>query len=203
MRNANGQSGKWRCFVIVFRGSRPVLRNRSIARGCIERIPSRDNLQCECGIVDASPEDADLVERRGKRHQATAAHATIGWLDADHTTEGGRLSHRPTGFRSKRNAHETSGKAELLKVGEKNVLRLSGFTTSNGPAVRVYLVKASDPSDMSVKEKGFVDLGPIKGNVGDQNYELPEGVDLSQYGAVSIWCARFGVNFGGASLSRA
>ena len=88
-------------------------------------------------------------------------------------------------------------------MGEKNVLRLSGFTTSNGPAVRVYLVKASDPSDMSVKEKGFVDLGPIKGNVGDQNYELPEGVDLSQYGAVSIWCARFGVNFGGASLSRA
>jgi hypothetical protein len=100
-------------------------------------------------------------------------------------------------------AHETSGKAELLSVGDKNVLRLSGFRTSNGPAVRVYLVRATDPSDMNVKEKGFLDLGPIKGNLGDQNYELPADVDLSQYGAVSIWCARFGVNFGGASLARA
>lgn len=41
----------------------------------------------------------------------------------------------------------------------------------------------------------------MKGNKGDQNYELPAGVDLGTHRAVSIWCARFSVNFGAAALA--
>ena len=52
----------------------------------------------------------------------------------------------------------------------------------------------------TVKQAGFIDLGSLKGNKGDQNYDLPADADLTKYKSVSIWCARFGVNFGAASL---
>ncbi|MBS1709665.1 MAG: DM13 domain-containing protein [Armatimonadetes bacterium] len=96
-------------------------------------------------------------------------------------------------------AHETMGKAEISEVGGQSVLRLSDFKTSNGPDVHVYLVKGNDPR--AVKDGGYIDLGSIKGNIGDQNYTLPAGTDLSQYQAVTIWCKRFFVGFGGAALS--
>ena len=47
---------------------------------------------------------------------------------------------------------------------------------------------------------GFIDLGVIKGNIGDQNYALGSDLDLGKYRAVSIWCKRFSVNFGAAAL---
>jgi hypothetical protein len=49
---------------------------------------------------------------------------------------------------------------------------------------------------------GFIPLGALKGNVGDQNYEVPADIDLRKYQAVTIWCRRFGVNFGTAPLTQ-
>ncbi len=98
-------------------------------------------------------------------------------------------------------AHETQGDAGIYKVNGKRVLRLTNFQTSNGPDVHVYLVAAPDATDdATVKNAGFIDLGPMKGNVGDQNYAIPDNVDLQKYRAVTIWCARFNVNFGTAPL---
>jgi len=51
-----------------------------------------------------------------------------------------------------------------------------------------------------VQQAGFIDLGVIKGNIGDQNYTLGNDLDLMKYRAVSIWCKRFSVNFGAAAL---
>lgn len=99
-------------------------------------------------------------------------------------------------------AHETKGRASVYQLADgKRVLRLTDFQTSNGPDVRVYLVAADDARDNdTVKRAGFVEVSPLKGNVGDQNYELPADADLSKYRAVTIWCKRFGVNFGTAPL---
>jgi len=98
-------------------------------------------------------------------------------------------------------AHETEGTAGVYDVKGQRVLRLTNFKTSNGPDVHVYLVGATDAKDdATVKQAGFVDLGSLKGNVGDQNYDVPETVDLAKYQAVTIWCARFNVNFGTAPL---
>src|ERR1051326_3208196 len=99
-------------------------------------------------------------------------------------------------------AHETKGTAAVYQLGDgKKVLRLTNFETSNGPDVHVYLVAAQAANDKdTVKKAGFIDLGSMKGNMGDQNYDVPANVDLSKYQSVSIWCARFGVNFGAASL---
>lgn len=101
------------------------------------------------------------------------------------------------------NAHETTGTATILSLPDgRRILRLTGFSTSNGPDVRVYLVAAADVTDdETVKTAGFVELGPMKGNKGDQNYEVPSTVDLASYRTVTIWCKRFSVNFGSAPLS--
>jgi Electron transfer DM13 len=53
----------------------------------------------------------------------------------------------------------------------------------------------------TVTRAGFVDLGAMKGNKGDQNYDIPTNVDLGQYQSVTIWCRRFGVNFATAPLT--
>jgi len=99
-------------------------------------------------------------------------------------------------------AHETKGAATVHQLADgKRILRLTNFETSNGPDVHVYLVAAEVAKDnATVKQAGFIDLGSLKGNKGDQNYEVPADVDLNKYKSVSIWCARFGVNFGAATL---
>ena len=99
--------------------------------------------------------------------------------------------------------HPTQGIATVYRVGDgSHVLRFTNFSTSNGPDVHVYMVAANDANDApTVLQAGFIDLGLIKGNVGDQNYTLGSDVDLSKYRAVSVWCKRFSVNFGTAPLT--
>ena len=99
-------------------------------------------------------------------------------------------------------AHETAGMATIHEYADgRRVLRLTGFHTSNGPDVQVLLVAASDATDnATVTKNGFIRVAGLKGNIGDQNYDVPAGVDLSKYRAVTIWCRRFGVNFGTAPL---
>jgi hypothetical protein len=99
--------------------------------------------------------------------------------------------------------HPTTGSATIYQSGDgTRILRLTSFKTSNGPDVHVYMVAADDAKDAAtVESSGFVDLGVIKGNIGDQNYALANDLDLAKYRAVSIWCKRFSVNFGVAPLS--
>jgi hypothetical protein len=100
-------------------------------------------------------------------------------------------------------AHATHGLAAMYQLPDgTRALRLTAFETSNGPDVHVYLVATTDATDNeTVTHAGFIPLGALKGTSGDQNYEVPANVDLSKYQAVTIWCRRFGVNFGTASLS--
>jgi len=98
--------------------------------------------------------------------------------------------------------HPTTGSATIYRLenGDR-ILRFTNFRTSNGPDVHVYLVAADDARDnASVLRAGFIDLGTIKGNIGDQNYALGDEVDLSKYRTVSVWCKRFSINFGVAPL---
>ncbi|MFL5620885.1 MAG: DM13 domain-containing protein [Gemmatimonadaceae bacterium] len=99
--------------------------------------------------------------------------------------------------------HETTGTATLYRRADgTRVLRFTNFATSNGPDVRIYLVAAPDAQDnATVTTAGFIELGAMKGNQGDQNYEVPESVDLAKYRAVTIWCRRFSVNFATAPLT--
>src|SRR5215470_6451715 len=99
-------------------------------------------------------------------------------------------------------AHETKGLASIYQLPDgKRTLRLTAFETSNGPDVHVYLTAAEgEKGSDAIKEAGFIDLGSMKGNKGDQNYDIPGDTDLNKFKNVTIWCARFGVNFGEAAL---
>lgn len=98
-------------------------------------------------------------------------------------------------------SHPAEGRAVVLTDGTQRFLRFEDFATDNGPDLFVYLSKgttADSPEDAF--DDDFVDLGVLKGNVGDQNYEVPADVDLSEYTTVVIWCRRFTVAFGAADL---
>jgi hypothetical protein len=91
--------------------------------------------------------------------------------------------------------HNASGTARVLHLEDGGaVLRLEDFQVTNGPDLFVYLSTDKGASD-------YVDLGMLKASSGNQNYELPDGVDLSKYDNVVIWCKSFSVYFGGAQLA--
>lgn len=100
-------------------------------------------------------------------------------------------------------AHDGKGTARVVRRADgSRVLELTGFETSNGPDLQLYLVAAADARDgEAVRQAGFVTLGALKGNVGDQAYVLPAEVDLARHRAVTVWCRRFGVNFATAPLA--
>lgn len=102
--------------------------------------------------------------------------------------------------------HQTSGRATIYKLADgKQFLRLSDFTTSNGPDVHVLLVRSNEKAlgqEIVKGELDGVELGALKGNQGDQNYDLPATLDLNQYQAVTIYCERFHAIFGVAKLEK-
>lgn len=95
--------------------------------------------------------------------------------------------------------HSASGKAQAINLAEGgNVLTLTDFEVDNGPDLRVYLV--AGPATTEGKVEDFVDLGGLKGNVGNQQYELPGNLDVGRYSTVVIWCRAFSVLFARAPL---
>lgn len=102
--------------------------------------------------------------------------------------------------------HKTSGRATIYQEENgKLVLRLTNFKTSNGPDVHVILIAAKDADDNAnflKSDTERVELGSLKGNEGNQNYEIPTGTDLSKFRTVSIYCERFNANFGAAPLEK-
>jgi hypothetical protein len=96
--------------------------------------------------------------------------------------------------------------AKVLNDGtEQRFLRFEDFATDNGPDLNVYLTTAdadADAGEFGVSGQ-FVDLGDLKGNIGEQNYEIPSDVDLEEFDTVVIWCVRFGVAFAAADLAPA
>ena len=102
--------------------------------------------------------------------------------------------------------HKTAGRATVYQDKDgKQILRLTNFKTSNGPDVHVILVAVQDAADDANFLKSNterVELGKLKGNQGDQNYEIPAGTDLTKFRTVSIYCERFDANFGSAPLGK-
>lgn len=91
--------------------------------------------------------------------------------------------------------HNAEGMVKIIHVAEgNNVLRLENLSVTNGPDLYVYLATDKQASE-------FVSLGRLKANHGNQNYNIPEGTDLSKYDNVLVWCQQFSVLFGNAELT--
>jgi hypothetical protein len=99
-------------------------------------------------------------------------------------------------------AHPGTGDAIVYRLEDgSHMLRLENLNVFNGPALYAYAVAAKDASDgETVLDAGFLNLGPLKGNKGNQTYELPAEFDPEKYRAISVWCRRVSVNFAMAPL---
>jgi Electron transfer DM13 len=98
-------------------------------------------------------------------------------------------------------AHSVSGTATTIRAAAAGarVLTLTSFEVDNGPDLRVYLVAGPARDESEVDD--FKDLGALKGNRGNQQYDLPRELDLDRYTTVVIWCRAFSVNFARAPLT--
>ncbi|HYY86492.1 MAG TPA: DM13 domain-containing protein [Nitrososphaeraceae archaeon] len=91
--------------------------------------------------------------------------------------------------------HMVAGVAKIINLEDgRTFLRLESLKATNGPDLYVYLATGTDSSDI-------VNLGKLKGNIGNQNYEIPSGTDLAKFNTVLIWCKAFSTLFGSANLS--
>ena len=105
-------------------------------------------------------------------------------------------------FKDADSFHRGSGTATIYRTPDgSEVLRLEDLNVTNGPALHVVLSTHPDPErSEQVKQEGYVDLGDLKGNRGNQNYPIPAGVDTSIHKSVVIYCYPFQVVFSVATL---
>jgi electron transfer DM13 len=146
-------------------------------------------------VVDDRVDEAPPVPASAPADASRSDAATVATADASVPSSLVRAA-----FRSLE--HETRGEAVVIALPDgSRVLRFEGFRTSNGPDLRVYLSAGSDDSLFGRKYgEDFLELGELKGNVGDQNYAIPADVDLSRYRNAVVWCKRFSVGFGVATF---
>jgi hypothetical protein len=102
--------------------------------------------------------------------------------------------------------HTTTGTVQLLELPDgSKIIRLQDLNTSNGPLLKVFLTDApviEGTDGWGVFDDGrYVDLGDLKGNIGSSNYVIPADADIAGLDSVSIWCDRFDVSFGAATLT--
>lgn len=97
--------------------------------------------------------------------------------------------------------HGTSGISRVLELADgRRIVRLEGLDTSNGPDLYLYVTTNPASGDEAAFDDDYLNLGRLKGNQGDQNYDLPADADLTRLATVVIWCDRFNSAFGAADL---
>jgi hypothetical protein len=100
--------------------------------------------------------------------------------------------------------HKGQGKATIYKLPDgTRVLRFEEFQVQNGPDLYVYLSGHPAPRNGDQVHEGGFEVARLKGNIGDQNYELPGDLDLAQIKSAVIYCRRFSVVFSTAELAAA
>lgn len=150
----------------------------------VAALPAEQQAQLEAKIIEAA---AKVMS--DKTMNEDMADAAAEWLVAGQ----GR-------FAGADSFHQGSGQATIFQQGDQRVLRFENFEVTNGPDLHVLL--AANPNPTGSSELGeYIDLGSLKGNIGNQNYEIPADVDLSQYQSVVIYCKPFHVVFATATLN--
>ena len=106
-------------------------------------------------------------------------------------------------FQDQDSFHKGSGQATIyLGPDGSYLLRLENLDVTNGPDLHVILTPNQSPkSQGDVKNTGYVDLGKLKGNRGNQNYPIPDDVDVAIQRSVVIYCKPFHVIFSVAQLN--
>ena len=93
--------------------------------------------------------------------------------------------------------HFARGQAYIVETAPGTyILRVENFSVRNGPDLFVYLSRAPDGW-----EEEAVNLGDLKATDGAFNYDIPPELDVSEFRSAVVWCRRFAVLFGHATLT--
>lgn len=170
----------------------PLLLDRTVH----EEIPF--DLPSESEMEDMPASELEAV---GTETMATAQAMPDRPMDEEMPAEEEAtiLSHGQ--FTGADNFHQGSGRAIVLQLPDgSGLLRLEDFMVTNGPDLHVLLASGDAPD--SREDLGeYEDLGELKGNIGNQNYDLPAGLPLDAYQSVVIYCLPFHVIFASAELT--
>ena len=138
--------------------------------------------------------EKDMIMKMAAEEQDTTINETM-TININHSTQNTGLIGDFMGVND--GIHNTEGKVKILRLSdESQIVRLEDFRSTNGPDVHLYLAIDKQASD-------FIDLGRLKANIGNQNYQIPLDTDFNKYKYVLIWCQPFSVLFGSAQLSSA
>ncbi len=153
-------------------------------------------------VLEATPIPAENVEAT-TAETVDIANSSVEMEAAEEMVEEGEVDQGITAvlsgtFTDADAAHKGSGTATIYQQGEERILRFQNFSVTNGPDLHVLLSTSANPTD-DIGE--YIDLGKLKGNIGDQNYTIPADIDLSQYQSLIIYCQPFSVVFSTAALS--
>ena len=97
--------------------------------------------------------------------------------------------------------HGADGFAKIYALPDGGrILRFEEFRSKNGPDLHVYLSREYPTTTFAGLGEEPLHLGALKGNIGSQNYALPEDIDLEQFRSVVIYCRPFRVVFSSAQL---
>jgi hypothetical protein len=97
--------------------------------------------------------------------------------------------------------HSASGTAIIYRLpDDRLMLRLEGFRTTKGPELHVVLSRAEDPREPEQLGADYRDLGRLKGNVGNQNYDIPSDLTIENFNSVVIYSVPYQVIFSTATL---
>ncbi len=158
-----------------------------------EQFPYAANAQMPAGMTMAEAET--VMETMAKMNQPPMTEAMPEMDETPMAVASGN-------FRDADSFHRGSGTATIYRTPDGgHVLRFEDFTVTNGPDLRVLLAQAGDPQSRDELEAaGYVHLAKLKGNIGNQNYELPADIDPAELGSVIIYCMPFKVIFSVAPL---
>lgn len=96
--------------------------------------------------------------------------------------------------------HPTQGTATIIEENGQKYLQLSdSFRTASGPTVYVVFHRNSSVA-RSLQSQDYVTLAPLFSTSGAQRYRIPSSIDLNAFNSVAIWCERFNITFGYASI---
>ena len=89
-----------------------------------------------------------------------------------------------------------------VKVFESTLFLEDNFKVGPGQKYHIYLIpKAGIRANGDLINQMCVDLGHLRTFKGSQNYRIPEGIDLTSFESVIIWCEKFNVLISPADLA--
>jgi hypothetical protein len=169
----------------------PLILDRTVDEELPFEIPS------EAEMETMSEEELEMVS---EKVLSTAAAMPDKEMEDPMPEEGQLVTLKSGEFQGADDFHQGSGAATIYELPDgSRVLRFEDFMVTNGPDLHVFLAAGSSPTGREDLGQ-YLDLGPLKGNIGDQNYEIPAAADLDLYNSVVIYCVPFHVLFAYADL---